>query len=84
MTRRRSEPAPDDAVAAPGEGGTEAEPETDAQRNLRLLQERFGAPQPRAPLPGQPSLFEPGEPDGGGGDDATSTTGDTGAKEARG
>jgi hypothetical protein len=79
-----SERAPDDAVATPGEGGTELEPETDAQRNLRLLQERFGAPQPRAPLPGQPSLFEPGEQDGGGDDDATSTTGDTGAKEARG
>jgi hypothetical protein len=84
VTRRRSEPAPDDAVAAPGEGGTEAEPETDAQRNLRLLQERFDAPQPRAPLPGQPSLFESEEPDGDGDDDATSSTGDTGAKEARG
>jgi hypothetical protein len=84
VTRRRSEPAPDDAVAAPGEGGGEPEPETDAQRNLRLLQERFGAPQPRAPLPGQPSLFEPGEPDGGGGEDASSKAKSTDGKEARG
>jgi hypothetical protein len=84
VTRRRSEPAPDDAVTTPGEGGSEPEPETDVQRNLRLLQERFDAPQPRAPLPGQPSLFESEEPDGDGDDDATSKAKSMGGKEARG
>lgn len=48
--------------------------ETEAQRNLRLLQERFGPPQPRAPLPEQPPLFDPGEQDGAGGDDVSTKT----------
>ena len=40
---------PRDAVPAPDE--------TPLERDLRLLQQRFGPPQPRAPLPGQLPLL---------------------------